>query len=185
MLRRPVRRPRWPRNGGSLLMERKTVAIANVRALAALAHQATTARRGQRADKSTRLMGGGTLDAADDRADTATTLRMGDRNRPRLMLRGPIGRRLTVGCPILAGAWELAARLAIERDADDELGTSSTSISNKGVNGSWRRAVLLALVRSEVASAVLTKASKPPLSHGGDAAEEAPRFLGNRQVPAN
>jgi hypothetical protein len=61
---------------------------------------------------------------------------------------------------------ELAARFAIERSAD------STSwqrvidlVSREGVHGSWRRAALLALVRSEAAADALTKASEPLLAN--------------------
>jgi hypothetical protein len=62
--------------------------------------------------------------------------------------------------PTLARGVELAARSALERAAD------STSwqllleqLSRDGIHGSWRRAVLLALVRSEAADDILTKAS--------------------------
>jgi hypothetical protein len=67
---------------------------------------------------------------------------------------------------ILARGVELAARLAIERSAD------STSwqrvidrVSREGAHGSWRRAALLALVRSEVAADALTRASEPLLAN--------------------
>ena len=63
---------------------------------------------------------------------------------------------------------ELAARLAIERGADAEFWHQFLiSTTKEGVNGSWRRAVLLALVRSEVASEVLTKASSYLLAEHG------------------
>lgn len=59
----------------------------------------------------------------------------------------------------LARGTELYARMAIERSGD------STSwqlvldrLSRAGVHGSWRRAALLALVRSEIASDLLTRA---------------------------
>lgn len=55
---------------------------------------------------------------------------------------------------------ELAARLAIERNADVERWCSLyTVVSENGVNESWGRAVLLSLVRSESALDVLGKAS--------------------------
>jgi hypothetical protein len=81
---------------------------------------------------------------------------------------------------------ELAARLAIERDADAELWHQfRISTSKEGVNGSWRRAVLLALVRSEVASAVLTKASSYLLADGGAMLCEVVRtVLAVESVPA-
>jgi len=55
---------------------------------------------------------------------------------------------------------ELAARLAIERTADIERWRSlHAAVSKTGVNESWGRAVLLALVRSEIAVEMLDKAS--------------------------
>jgi hypothetical protein len=55
---------------------------------------------------------------------------------------------------------ELAARLAIERTAEIERWRSlHTAVSKTGVNESWGRAVLLALVRSEIAVEMLDKAS--------------------------
>jgi len=81
---------------------------------------------------------------------------------------------------------ELAARLAIERDADAELWHQFLiSTSKEGINGSWRRAVLLALVRSEVASEVLTKASSYLLADGGAMLGEVVRtVLAVDSVPA-
>jgi len=59
----------------------------------------------------------------------------------------------------LARGIELCARMAIERSADS---TSWQSLldrfSRNGVHGSWRRAALLALVRSEIASELLPRA---------------------------
>jgi hypothetical protein len=70
--------------------------------------------------------------------------------------------------PDLGRGVELAARLAIERGKDAELWHQFLiSTSKEGVNGSWRRAVLLALVRSEVASEALTKASGYLLAEHG------------------
>ncbi len=55
---------------------------------------------------------------------------------------------------------ELAARLAIERTPDVERWRSLyVSVNKSGVNESWGRAVLLALVRSELAREMLDKAS--------------------------
>jgi len=54
----------------------------------------------------------------------------------------------------------LAARMAIERTTDGERWHSFlAALSKDGVNGSWGRAALLALVRSEIAAEVLDKAS--------------------------
>ena len=62
--------------------------------------------------------------------------------------------------PDLARGVELAARLAIERTADGDAWHSFfTELNKEGVNPSWSRAVLLALVRSEIASEALNKAS--------------------------
>ena len=62
--------------------------------------------------------------------------------------------------PDLARGVELAARVAIERTADGDAWHSFfTALNKEGVNPSWSRAVLLALVRSEIASETLNKAS--------------------------
>ena len=62
--------------------------------------------------------------------------------------------------PDLARGVELAARVAIERTADGDAWHSFfTALNREGVNPSWNRAVLLALVRSEIASETLNKAS--------------------------
>ena len=76
---------------------------------------------------------------------------------PALVARLPLDRPAPAD---LARGVELAARLAIERTANGEAWHQFlTALSNEGVNDSWRRAVLLALVRSEVAGEMLTKAS--------------------------
>jgi hypothetical protein len=71
--------------------------------------------------------------------------------------------RLPLHIPIpamLARGIELCARLAIERSADSLSWQSLLErLSQTGVHGSSRRAVLLALVRSEIASELLTRAS--------------------------
>ena len=62
--------------------------------------------------------------------------------------------------PDLARGVEVAARLAIERTVDSNAWHSIfTTLNKEGVNPSWSRAVLLALVRSEIASETLNKAS--------------------------
>ena len=64
---------------------------------------------------------------------------------------------------ILARSVELAARFAIERSSDSAAWQRLLErVSREGVHGSWPRAALLALVRSEAAhAAALTKASEP------------------------
>ena len=67
---------------------------------------------------------------------------------------------------ILARGVELAARFAIERSADSTSWQQLLErVSREGVHGSWRRAALLALVRSEAAAAALTRASEPLLAN--------------------
>lgn len=62
---------------------------------------------------------------------------------------------------ILARGVDLAARFAIERSADSIAWQQLLErVSRKGVHGSWRRAALLALVRSEAVTDVLTRASE-------------------------
>ena len=74
-----------------------------------------------------------------------------------LIERLPLGRPAP---PDLGRGVELAARLAIERTADIERWRSlHAAVSKTGVNESWGRAVLLALVRSEMAVEMLHKAS--------------------------
>ena len=61
--------------------------------------------------------------------------------------------------PLVRGV-ELAARMALERAGDDSLWRSFLEeVSREGVHGSWRRAALLALVRSEVGVDLLNRAS--------------------------
>ena len=67
---------------------------------------------------------------------------------------------------ILARGVELAARFAIERSPDSIAWQQLLErVSREGVHGSWRRAALLALVRSEAAAAALTRASEPLLEN--------------------
>ena len=71
--------------------------------------------------------------------------------------------RLPLHLPIpvtLARGIELCARIAIERSPDCLSWQSLLErLSRAGVHASWRRAVMLALVRSEIASELLTRAS--------------------------
>lgn len=62
---------------------------------------------------------------------------------------------------MLARGVELAARFAIERNPDSlDWQQLLERASREGVHGSWRRAALLGLVRSEVAADVLLRASE-------------------------
>ena len=62
---------------------------------------------------------------------------------------------------MLARGVELAARFAIERGSDSIAWQQLLErVSREGVHGSWRRAALLALVRSEAAADVLLRASE-------------------------
>lgn len=71
--------------------------------------------------------------------------------------------RLPLGQPApaaLSRSVEVAARIAIERGTDSKAWQSLLQrLSRKEVHGSWRRAVLLALVRSEISLEVLTRAA--------------------------
>lgn len=67
----------------------------------------------------------------------------------------------------LARGVELCGRIAIERSGDgSEWKALLDRLSRLEVHGSWRRAVLLALVRSEAASDVLTRAAEHLLADG-------------------
>ncbi|MGA7413910.1 MAG: hypothetical protein WBW33_25765, partial [Bryobacteraceae bacterium] len=78
----------------------------------------------------------------------------------------------------LARGVELAARLAIEGTSDSQVWHSFlVALSKDGVNGSWRRAVLLALVRSEIASEMLDKASDRLIADQGRLLRELIRIV--------
>ncbi|MGH9467573.1 MAG: hypothetical protein ACRD1Y_09475 [Terriglobales bacterium] len=69
---------------------------------------------------------------------------------------------------ILARAVELAARFAIERSAESTNWSALlASFSRPGVHGAWRRAVLLALVRSEIGGELLGRTSALLSAEGG------------------
>ena len=69
----------------------------------------------------------------------------------------PLGRPASA---TLARGVELAARIALEREPDSASWQLLLErLSRDGVHGSWRRAALLALVRSEATAEILTKAS--------------------------
>src|SRR5579872_5531898 len=68
---------------------------------------------------------------------------------------------------------ELASRLTIETATDDAQWTALLNrLSQAGIHGSWRRAVLLALVRSEIGVPVLDHASKSLLADKGKLLKE-------------
>ncbi len=78
-------------------------------------------------------------------------------SEPSLIERLPLDRPAP---PDLGRGVELAARLAIERTAGIERWRSlHAAVSKTGANESWGRAVLLALVRSEIAVEMLDKAT--------------------------
>jgi len=84
---------------------------------------------------------------------------------PTLVTRLPLDRPAPAD---LARGVELATRLAIERTPNGEAWHSLlTALSKDGFNGSWSRAVLLALVRSEMAAETLNKASAYLLADQG------------------
>jgi hypothetical protein len=83
-----------------------------------------------------------------------------------LPLNGPAPETLVRGV-------EIAARLAIETSADDAHWASLLDrLSQTGIHGSWRRAVLIALVRSEVGLPVLDRASQSLLANKGQLLKE-------------
>jgi hypothetical protein len=73
---------------------------------------------------------------------------------------------------------ELAARMAIERTSDSTSWHSFlAALSKDGVNGSWNRTALLALVRSEIAGEILNKASAQLLDDRGRLLRELIRIV--------
>ena len=69
-------------------------------------------------------------------------------SEPTMIERLPLDRPASAA---LARGVELAARMALERAADGTRWQSLLErLSREGMHGSWRRAVLLALVRSEI-----------------------------------
>lgn len=80
--------------------------------------------------------------------------------------------------PALARGVELASCMALERAADSSRWQSLLQrLSYKGMHGSWRRAVLLALVRSEVSLELLTRASGLLLASRGSILRELIRIV--------
>lgn len=73
---------------------------------------------------------------------------------------------------------ELAARMAIERSGDSKAWESLLQrLSGADVHGSWRRAALLALVRSEVSPELLTRAANYLLADRGALLRELIRVV--------
>jgi len=73
---------------------------------------------------------------------------------------------------------ELAARMAIECTSDGTRWHSFlTALSKDGVNGSWSRTALMALVRSEIAGEMLNKASAQLLDDRGRSLRELIRIV--------
>ncbi|HEX3681727.1 MAG TPA: hypothetical protein VHU83_04225 [Bryobacteraceae bacterium] len=94
---------------------------------------------------------------------------------PALTARLPLARPAPAD---LARGVELAARLAVERTVNgDAWHQFLTGLSTQGVNDSWRRAVLLALVRSELGGEMLTKASTYLLADRGKLLGELIRIV--------
>ena len=78
-------------------------------------------------------------------------------SEPAMIDRLPLDRPASAA---LARGVELAARMAVECAADGTRWQSLVGrLSRDGMHGSWRRAVLLALVRSEIGPALLTRVS--------------------------
>ncbi|OGA67699.1 MAG: hypothetical protein A3G81_11200 [Betaproteobacteria bacterium RIFCSPLOWO2_12_FULL_65_14] len=81
---------------------------------------------------------------------------------PERVTRLPLSQPATA---IMARGIELAARIALERETSaDGWHRLLSEVTGDGKHGSWRRAVMLALVRSEVATELLKRA-KPFLFH--------------------
>ncbi|MCZ6780740.1 MAG: hypothetical protein O7C73_03740 [Nitrospirae bacterium] len=78
-------------------------------------------------------------------------------SEPTIIERLPLDRPASAA---LARGVELASRMALERAVDGTRWQSFVErLSYEGMHGSWRRAALLALVRSEVSPELLTRAS--------------------------
>lgn len=96
-------------------------------------------------------------------------------SEPALTERLPLDR--SAPARLLRGV-ELAARMAIERTPDGTRWHSFyAALNNEGVNGSWGRAALLALVRSEIAGDMLDRASAELLDDRGRLLRELIRIV--------
>lgn len=84
----------------------------------------------------------------------------------------------TPASPGLARSVELAGRRALERSADDDAWRGILErMSAPDVHGSWRRAVVLGLVRSEIGTDLLKRAEKTLLANDGALARELIRTV--------
>ena len=90
-------------------------------------------------------------------------------------------RRLSLDRPVPAGlarGVELAARLAVERSDDGtQWRALLAEVSKEGAHGSWRRCVLLALVRSEIGLELLSRVSTALLDDEARLAKELIRTV--------
>ena len=94
---------------------------------------------------------------------------------PTFVERLPFDRPAPAG---LARGVELAARMTIEHVADSMAWKAFTDIlSRPGRHSSWRRAALMALVRSEIANALLTRASDYLLDNNAEGLRELIRLV--------
>ena len=79
---------------------------------------------------------------------------------------------------ILARGVELAARFALVRELNgSRWATLLARLSKEGIHGSWRRAVLLAIVRSEIAGVLLERESTRLLADGATLLSELIRTV--------
>lgn len=96
-------------------------------------------------------------------------------SEPAAITRLPLDRPAPVS---LARGVELTARMALERVSDSTRWQSILGVvSREGVHGSWRRAVLLALVRSEVGFELLKRVSSLLLAGRADLLRELIRTV--------
>jgi hypothetical protein len=96
-------------------------------------------------------------------------------SEPTMIKRLPLDRLASAG---LARGVELAARMALERAANSTHWQSLLErLSREGTHGSWRRAALLALVRSEVSRELLARVSGLLLANRANMLRELIRIV--------
>jgi hypothetical protein len=96
-------------------------------------------------------------------------------SQPDLLGRLPLQRPASAG---FARAVELTARFSLERSPDGSpWRTLLETVCREGAHGSWRRAVLLALVRSEVGNELLTRVSSQLLAQQASLLRELIRLV--------
>ena len=79
---------------------------------------------------------------------------------------------------VMARGVELAARFALEREADGARWSAMLAeLTSEAIHGSWRRAALLALVRSEAASKLLERENDPLLANDAALLRELTRTV--------